>query len=223
MYLCFRRVPFNFTPVSTPRPHITTTTTDYLLPRANTMSLLPPPEAIYPDPYTAQVAIQLHAKQHGYAFFRISSKPSRVLFACDRGRKYDSKGKDPAVDKSKQRKRTGTKKCGCLMKVELRLDKVSSHWILHVLEGAHNHGPSTAATAHPAHRITAVTPYIHAKIIRLSQAGSSPSQILTALRLSDPQIPLVVKDIANIVQQMRAQELNGRTPIQWLLEVSIKL
>jgi hypothetical protein len=36
------------------------------------MSLLPPPEAIYPDPNTAQTAIQLPAKQHGYAFFRIS-------------------------------------------------------------------------------------------------------------------------------------------------------
>jgi hypothetical protein len=91
------------------------------------MSLLPPPEAIYPDPHTAQIAIQLHAKQHRYAFFRISSKPSRVLFAYDRGRKYDSRGKDLAVDKSKQRKRTSTKKCGCLMKVELRFDNVSSN------------------------------------------------------------------------------------------------
>jgi hypothetical protein len=32
------------------------------------MSLLPPPEAIYPDPTTAFNAIQLHAKDHGYAF-----------------------------------------------------------------------------------------------------------------------------------------------------------
>jgi hypothetical protein len=186
------------------------------------MSLLPPPEAIYPDPHTAQTAIQLHAKQHGYAFFRISSKPSRVLFTYDRGRKYDSRGKDPAVDKSKQRKRTGTKKCGCLMKVELLFDNVSSNWILHVLEGVHNHGPSIAATAHPAHRIAALTPHIRTEIRRLSQAGSSPAQILTTLRLSDPQTPLIVKDIANIIQQIRAEELNGRTPIQWLLEVSIE-
>jgi hypothetical protein len=31
---------------------------------------------------------------------------------------------------------------------------------------------------------------------------------------------LIAKDIGNIVQQIRAEELNGRTPIQWLLEVS---
>jgi hypothetical protein len=55
-----------FCAASTPRPlhhhNITTTTTDYLLPPANTMPLLPPPEAIYPDPTTAFSAIQLHAK-----------------------------------------------------------------------------------------------------------------------------------------------------------------
>jgi hypothetical protein len=186
------------------------------------MSLLPPPEAIYPDPNTAQIAIQLHAKQHGYAFFRFNSRASRVVFACDRRRKYDSRGKDRATDESKQRKRTGSKKCGCLMKVELRLDKLSNQWILSVLEGAHNHGPSAVATAHPVHRTTAVTPDVRTEIIRLSRSGSTPSQILTALRLSDPQTPLIVKDIGNIVQQIRAEELNGRTAIQCLLEVRIR-
>jgi hypothetical protein len=108
------------------------------------------------------------------------------------------------------------------MRVELRFDNVSSNWILHVLEGAHNHGPSTAATAHPVHRTTALVLPIRAEIRRLSQAGSSPGQILTTLRLSEPQTPVIVKDIANIVQQMRAEELNGRTPIQRLLKVSIE-
>jgi hypothetical protein len=186
------------------------------------MSLLPPPEAIYPDPDTAQIAIQLHAKQNGYAFYRFTSRATRILFACDRAGNYDSKGKDPAVHKSKQRKRTGSKKCGCLMKVELRLDNLSSQWILSVLEGAHNHGPSTVATAHPVHRTTALTPEIHAEIIRLSRSGSSPTQILTTLRLSDPQTPLLVKDISNIVQRIRAEQLNGRTAIQCLLEVRIR-
>jgi hypothetical protein len=186
------------------------------------MSLSAPPEAIYPDPNTAFTAIQLHAKQHGYAFFRFSSKPSRIVFACDRAGKYDSRGKDPHTDESKQRKKTGSKKCGCLMKVAIRLDYMSSQWMLQVLEDTHNHGPSAAITAHPAHRITALTPDTRTEITRLSRAGLSPGQILTTLRLSDSQTPLVVKDIGNIVQQIRAEELNGRTPIQWLLEVRIR-
>jgi hypothetical protein len=99
---------------------------------------------------------------------------------------------------------------------------MSSQWMLQVLEDTHNHGPSAAITAHHAHRITALTPDTRAEITRLSRAGLSPGQILTTLRLSDSQTPLVVKDIGNIVQKIRAEELNGRTPIQWLLEVRIR-
>ena len=68
-------------------------------------------------------------------------RPTRRVFACDRAGKYDSKGKDPNTHSSKQRKNTGSKKCECLMKVELRLDKLSNQWSLRVLKSEHNHGP----------------------------------------------------------------------------------
>ena len=100
------------------------------------MSLLPPPEAIYPDPEAAFTAIQLHAKEQGYAFKKREKRSNRVVFTCDRAGKYDPKGKDPAVHKSKQRKATGSKMCGCFG----------------VLEGAHNHAASTHITTHPVHR-----------------------------------------------------------------------
>jgi hypothetical protein len=109
------------------------------------------------------------------------------------------------------------------MIVELCLDWLSNQWILRVLQGAHNHGASAAITAHPVHRMAVLTPETRTEISRLSQVGFAPGQILTTLRLSDSQTPLVVKDIGTMVQQFRAEELNGRTPIQWLLEVSIKL
>jgi hypothetical protein len=214
MYLCFWAAS---TPVSTPHLHHHHYHYRLLL----TMSLLPPPEVIYPDPNTALTALQLHAKQHGYAFTIRSSKASRAIYSCDRVGQYDSKHKDPCVHESKQRK-TGSKKCGCLMKVELRLDSLSGKWILRVLEGAHNHGPSTAAVAHTAHRATALTPETRAQISGFVQSGQSISQILINLRTSDPEMPLIAKDISNIVQKIRAEELNGRTPIQWLLEVRIK-
>jgi hypothetical protein len=87
------------------------------------MSLLPPPEAIYPDPEAAFTVVQAHAKDHGYAFKKRGQRASRLVFTCDRAGKYDPKGKDPAVHESKQRKATGSKMCGCLMSVELRLDQ----------------------------------------------------------------------------------------------------
>jgi hypothetical protein len=138
------------------------------------MSLLPPPEAVYPDPNTALTAIQLHAKQHGYALNKRSSKDTRVIFACDRGGQYDSRGKDLRAHDSKRRQ-PGSKKCGCLMQVELRIDSMSSMWLLRVLEGAHNHGPSAAAVAHSAHRSAALTLDIRAQISGFVRAGQSTS------------------------------------------------
>ena len=183
------------------------------------MSLLPPPEAIYLNPEAAFTAIQAHAKHQGYAFKKRGIKGSRVVFTCDRVGKYDAKGKDPAVHKSKQRASTGSKKCGCLMMVELRLDPLSNNWILHVLEGAHNHVASTHVTAHSVHRSNALTAEVRDQVGILSQAGLNPSQILTILRKSDPETPLIVKDISNVIQEARLIELSGRTPMQWLLEV----
>jgi hypothetical protein len=109
------------------------------------------------------------------------------------------------------------------MRVELRRDSISIQWVVGVLDGAHNHPPSTASTAHPAHRIAALAAIIRAEIGRLSRAGFPPGQILTTLRISDSQTSLIAKDIGNIVQQIRVEELNRRTTIRWLLEVSIKL
>jgi hypothetical protein len=106
--------------------------------------------------------------------------------------------------------------------VGLHLDRLSNQWILQVVQGAHNRGPSAAAIAHPAHRSAALAPATRAQISGLSHARLSISQILSTLRTTNPGIPLIAKDISNIVQLNRAEQLNGRTPIQWLLEVRIR-
>jgi hypothetical protein len=90
------------------------------------MSLAVPPEAVYPDVNSAIASIQEHAKAHGYAFYVYNTRPHRVVLACDYAKKYSSKGKDPNTHSSKQRQSTGSKKCRCLMRVELRLEEISS-------------------------------------------------------------------------------------------------
>jgi hypothetical protein len=183
------------------------------------MSLAPPPSRTYPDIIAGFTALQAHAKLHGYALFRQDKRPTAIVYRCDRAGRYDPKGKNPNLDSSKQRKATGSKKCGCLMKVILQLDQTSSTWSVMVPEPAHNHGPSAAVTAHPAHRIAAISLDTHASISSLSRAGLSPGQILTALRESDPTVALIPKDIANLTQRDRLQQLDGLTPILWLLKV----
>jgi FAR1 DNA-binding domain len=183
------------------------------------MSLAPPPPRSYPDITTGFAALQAHAKAHGYALFQRDKRPTTVVYTCDRSGNYNPKGKELHTHSSKQRKATGSKKCGCSMKVVLRLDKISSTWSVEVLNPAHNHPPSTAITAHPAHRIAALSSDTCASIGILSRAGLSPIQILATLRDSEPNISLIPKDIANLAQKERLQQLEGMTPIQWLLKV----
>ena len=90
------------------------------------MPLTAPPEDIYPDVDTAFASVQAHAKEQGYAFRRHMTKAKRRVFACDRAGRYDPRGKDSNTHESKQRGKTGTKKCNCLMRVELRLNSLSN-------------------------------------------------------------------------------------------------
>ena len=80
----------------------------------------PPPAAVYPDFDTAVAAIQGYAQRNGYAFFKRDVKPRRMVFVCDRFGKAPPSRSAP-VHESKRRK-GGSKKCGCTMKVALKLD-----------------------------------------------------------------------------------------------------
>jgi hypothetical protein len=104
------------------------------------------------------------------------------------------------------------------MRVELRLDQISSNWSLRVLESTHNYRPSIAATAYSVHRHAALISEACATISTLLHTGLQPRQILTILRSLDLEIglSLVPRDIYNFTQKARLEELDGRTLIQWL-------
>ena len=140
-----------------------------------------PPAATYSDITTGFAAFQAHAKANGYALLQQDTKPFRALFVCDRAGKYNLKGKRPDVHPSKKRKNTGSKKCGCQMRVTLAKDRVSEQWQVKVLEATHNHAASADFTAHPAHRITSVPAQIYASIGSLAKASLSNAQILSTL------------------------------------------
>ncbi|RKF96050.1 hypothetical protein GcM1_011002 [Golovinomyces cichoracearum] len=52
-----------------------------------------------------------------------------------------------------------------------------------------------------------------------AKAGLSSSQILTTLRTQGIETTLTSKDVSNVPQKMRTEELNGISPIRWLLQV----
>jgi hypothetical protein len=89
-------------------------------------------------------------------------------------------------------------------------------WVLKVLEDTHNHGPSVALVAHPAHRIASLKPEVRSEIIRNWQAGMSNSIILSSLRIGYPEVCLTCDDLSNIIQAERRNTLGGKSPVQWL-------
>lgn len=95
--------------------------------RALFESGLAPPEAVYTALDTFFAAIQAHARDNGYAFGIRSSKPRHVFYDSDRVGYYDSKGEKPLVYPSKQRNGSGSKKCGCQMRVVASKDDISGN------------------------------------------------------------------------------------------------
>ena len=128
-----------------------------------------PPEVFYSDIPTGFAACQAHAKANGYALKIRDTKEFRALFVCDRAGKYDSRGKQRDVHDSKRRLNTGSKKCGCKMRITLAMDRISGQWQVKVLEGIHNHAVSANFTAHLAHRIAFISAEMRASIDALAK------------------------------------------------------
>ena len=179
----------------------------------------PPPEAIYTDLETAATAIQAHAKQNGYALFKRNSRPKRVVYVCDRFRK--GQATKSSTYTSKRRLRSGSKKCGCNMRVDLKLDSISGNWHLSVLEGTHNHEASADSVAHPVHRIAALDSEVITQIQSLSASGIATIQILSAIRYQFPSAILVRKDISNIIQKALLEQLGRKTQYNGFLKYTL--
>jgi hypothetical protein len=64
-----------------------------------------------------------------------------------------------------------------------------------------------------------MTPEERAKIKEGHTLGYSPSQILRAIRAGNSNSALIPRDIYNLLASLRIEELNGQTPVEWLLQV----
>jgi hypothetical protein len=93
-------------------------------------------------------------------------------------------------------------------------------WQVDFTENNHNHGPVLALSALPKHRTGAMTPEEHAKVKQMNLENLIPNEILTSLRCANPESNLIPRDIYNLLAKLRMEELAGKTPIEWLLEVN---
>ena len=176
-------------------------------------------ETVYDDPKAVKDALQAHAGQNGYSITVSSSNERRVFYMCSKSGKYDAKGKVSTTHESKRRKNTSTMKTDCKYRCVARKLDTDDGWKLEVLDNNHNHGPVSALSALPAHRIAAMTPEERVIVREMSVLGHSPVQILNKLRHDKLDCTLILRDIYNLLASMRVEELDGKTPVEWLLQV----
>jgi hypothetical protein len=172
-----------------------------------------PPDSVYDSYEEAYSALKSHGIEHGYGFVLKQSKPhnsdirTRYYFQCDRFRDYQS----IATTLS-----TSTRGSGCPFKLTIFQIKNSSQWVLTVTDSNHNHERSLNPSAHNVYRRRTQE---QKDIIQLmTHAGARPMQIMAAIQKEDPDTLVSATDVRSDRKAIREEQLNGRTPIETLLD-----
>ncbi|XP_058216724.1 PKS-NRPS hybrid synthetase cheA-like [Rhododendron vialii] len=140
-----------------------------------------------------------------------------MRFSCERSGKYRSfvkkvDGKEVAV--KKRVRSTGTKKCECPF--ELKAVKGNDGWTVSVHNGTHNHPPAVYLEGHSyAGRLSAEQT---STVVDLSVALVKPREILTHLKVQDPENVTSIKTVYNVQQKYRVIEKAGKSQMQHLLD-----
>jgi hypothetical protein len=180
----------------------------------------PPLEEMYYESFEElRAVLDEHAKSYGFALSVSSSNQKRVFLNCSKYGKYNPKGKKPEVHESKRRKHTGTTKTDCKFQVVARKSDNKKGWNLAIICNDHNHEAATSLSALPQYRTKSLTSEERLKIMEMYKLRHPPAQVLSALRRANPKLELVPRDIYNLFADIRVAELNGLTPMEWLVEV----
>src|SRR5580700_4033051 len=83
------------------------------------------PEATYPTLKAVKAALQAHTYRNRYTITVKSADSRRGFYMCSKNSKYDSKGKNLDIYKTKRCKNTSTIKTDCLYRVVARKDDIS--------------------------------------------------------------------------------------------------
>ena len=206
--------------LSISHPHTTTP--------APTMEPSPEPEAhpligkSFESLQLAENALRETAKEAGYALRTLkktpnATNPNRAIYACTRGG-TQTEGRAADTHESKKRK-TSSQRKGCPFKIAVKAS-ASTEWTVEAVRGEHTQHTHDmlGISAFPQYRLSLLEPYLK-EVIEFSEAGNKPTQILKNLRKKNPALRAVIaQDVTNHLFRHRQDELNGKTPTQWLLD-----
>ncbi|KAK9749122.1 hypothetical protein RND81_02G103800 [Saponaria officinalis] len=149
----------------------------------------------------------------GYAIsIKNSKKDVCVTIGCDRGGVYRDRRKNPLLSRKRE---TSTRLTNCPFKIQ-RNKKSDGLWTLELNEISHNHDASKDMSSHPSCRRLTKTEIL--EVETLSTSGVQPRNILSSLRLKNPNIQAVARIVYNAKIKIRNEKLDGKSMIQALFE-----
>ncbi|CAG8719131.1 17336_t:CDS:2 [Cetraspora pellucida] len=161
--------------------------------------------------------VKTHAFNHGYAVStKRSEKDKFVYLKCDRGSHYNNRLN--LIDETRQRN-TSTRLIDCPF--ELYGKKMEDgQWHLTIKNANHNHEASEDISGHPSsHHLNKDD---QKRVQEMFIAGIYPYEILSTFCQSNPDSLVISKTIYNARDKVRRDNLQGRTPIQALLDKLIE-
>ncbi|KAG5528194.1 hypothetical protein RHGRI_028960 [Rhododendron griersonianum] len=182
-----------------------------------------PQQEVFPSDEVLVDWIRCTGKQHGFIIVIMGSekciknRTPRMRFSCEMSGKYRPyvkkvDGKEVAV--KKRVRSTGTKKCECPF--ELKAVKGNDGWTVSVHNSTHNHPPAVYLEGHSyAGRLSAEQT---STVVDLSIALVKPREILTHLKVQDPENVTSIKTVYNVRQKYRVIEKAGKSQMQHLLD-----
>ncbi len=177
------------------------------------MSLSPPPPGIFGTRAELEQTARDWAANNGYAIVVRSSEQNRVVLKCDRGGAYRNRRN---LAESDRRRKTGSTLTNCPFRAVGKMVAALNAWQLSVSVPEHNHEASISRAAHASLR--RLNEEASRQLVSLTASHVVPRTIEAILRQSDQGEAIIRKDIYNARQRIRNIALNGRTPIQALVQ-----
>jgi hypothetical protein len=202
----------------------------------NNSTIPQPAEATYSTDQDAIDALFTHGKEHGYCVRLKRAKPdgkdkvkTKYCYVCDRYGVSNPRGFGV--------RQTGSLATNCEFQVIIRKIE-NAGWELEVKNPLHNHGPSLYASIHQGHRRRDMkngllhpvsrSYYFQAnfnfcidhidRIRDQTKSGLNPKHIYASILENDSQTTLTQRDVYNQRLYHREEYLQGRTPLEALLE-----
>ncbi len=164
--------------------------------------------------------LQDHAKAHGYAVAVGKSKRNRGGTIRTRYIQCVKSGK-PRDRVTNRQKPLISQKTECPFKCRAHLvSKVDENgeeeekWELSVMNATHNHDANDPIAHHQHRRFPSP---IRKRIATLMKSGIAPKQIASAIAIENLDIPWTIQDIYNVRRELKAELLEGRSPIEAML------